>query len=89
MYCSPCDERMATPPARKRAGTSGMIHGGGAAVAVPLMLADGVPLVTISNILGHVPPAITAAISAHALDDQKAGAIASLGRRLRRATNDP
>lgn len=56
--------------------------------AATLMLADGVPLVTVSKILGHSSPAITAMIYAHALDDQKASAIASLGRRLRRAEED-
>ena len=57
--------------------------------AATLMLADGVPLVTVSKILGHSSPAITAAIYAHALDDQKASAIASLGQRLRRTKADP
>jgi len=56
--------------------------------AATLMLADGVPLVTVSKILGHSSPAITAMIYAHALDDQKADAIASLGRRLRRTKQD-
>lgn len=56
--------------------------------AATLMLADGVPLVTVSKILGHSSPAITAMIYAHALDDQKADAIASLGRRLRRSKKD-
>jgi integrase len=51
--------------------------------AATLMLADGVPLVTVSKILGHSSPAITATIYAHALDEHKASAIASLGQRLR------
>lgn len=51
--------------------------------AATLMLADGVPLVTVSKILGHSSPAITAMIYAHALDDAKASAITSLGQRLR------
>lgn len=51
--------------------------------AATLMLADGVPLVTVSKILGHSSPAITATIYAHALDDQKASAIAGLAKRLR------
>lgn len=51
--------------------------------AATLMLADGVPLVTVSKILGHSSPAITATIYAHALDDHKASAIAGLGQRLR------
>lgn len=56
--------------------------------AATLMLADGVPLVTVSKILGHSSPAITAVIYAHALDDQKASAIAGLGRRLRGTDED-
>ncbi len=51
--------------------------------AATLMLADNVPLVTISKILGHSSPAITATIYAHALDDNKASAIAGLAQRLR------
>jgi integrase len=51
--------------------------------AATLMLADSVPLVTVSKILGHSSPAVTANIYAHALDDSKAGAIAGLSRRLR------
>lgn len=42
------------------------------------MLADGAPLVTVSKILGHSSPAITATIYAHALDEHKASAIAGL-----------
>jgi integrase len=53
--------------------------------AATLMLADGVPLVTVSKILGHSSPAITATIYAHALDDNKASAIANLAQRLRTA----
>lgn len=53
--------------------------------AATLLLADSVPLVTVSKILGHSSPAVTATIYAHALDDYKAGAIASLSKRLRRA----
>jgi integrase len=56
--------------------------------AATLMLADSVPLVTVSKILGHSSPAITAVIYAHALDDQKASAIAGLGQRLRRTKQD-
>jgi integrase len=56
--------------------------------AATLMLADGIPLVTVSKILGHSSPAITAVIYAHALDDQKASAIAGLGRRLRGTKED-
>jgi integrase len=51
--------------------------------AATLMLADSVPLVTVSKILGHSSPAVTANIYAHALDDHKARAIAGLGARLR------
>ncbi len=51
--------------------------------AATLMLADGVPLVTVSKVLGHSSPAITATIYAHALDEHKASAIAGLSRRLR------
>jgi integrase len=51
--------------------------------AATLLLADGVPLVTVSKILGHSSPAITATIYAHALDDHKASAIAGLAKRLR------
>jgi len=53
--------------------------------AATLMLADGVPLVTVSKILGHSSPAITATIYAHALDTSKASAIASLAQRLEQA----
>jgi hypothetical protein len=48
------------------------------------MLADGVPLVTVSKILGHSSPAVTAQIYAHALDESKADAIAGLTQRLQR-----
>jgi len=47
------------------------------------MLANGVPLVTISKILGHSSPAVTAQIYAHALDESKAEAIAGLSQQLR------
>jgi integrase len=47
------------------------------------MLADGVPLVTVSKILGHASPAITAAIYAHSLDEHKASAIAGLSQQLK------
>ena len=57
--------------------------------AATLMLADGVPLVTVSKILGHSSPAITATIYAHALEDQKASAIADLSRRLQSEQNVP
>ena len=53
--------------------------------AATLMLANGVSLVTVSKILGHSSPAITATIYAHALDESKAGAIAGLSQRLRKA----
>ena len=49
--------------------------------ATPLLDA-GVPLVTVSKILGHSSPAVTAKIYAHALDESKAVAIAALSRRL-------
>jgi integrase len=52
--------------------------------AATLMLADGVPMVTVSKILGHSSPAITATIYAHALDESKSVAIAGLSRRLQR-----
>jgi integrase len=51
--------------------------------AATLMLASGAQLVTVSKVLGHSSPAITAKIYAHALDEQKASAIASLSARLR------
>ncbi len=51
--------------------------------AATLMLANNVPIVTVSKILGHVSPAITAAIYAHALDDSKSAAIADLSQQLR------
>ena len=51
--------------------------------AATLMLAEGVPLVTVSKVLGHSTPAITAAIYAHALDEQKSSAIAGLSQLLR------
>jgi integrase len=50
--------------------------------AATLMLADNVPLVTVSKILGHSSPAITATFYAHALDTSKASAIANLSQRL-------
>lgn len=46
------------------------------------MLANGVPLVTVSKILGHSSPTITAAIYAHALNEYKAEAIAGLSQKL-------
>lgn len=49
-----------------------------------LMLDAGVPLVTVSKILGHSSVAVTAKIYAHALDKSKASAIATLSGRLRR-----
>ena len=52
--------------------------------AATLMLADGVPLVTVSKILGHASAAITAMISAHALDESKPLAIAGLSQQLKR-----
>jgi integrase len=48
------------------------------------MLADGVPLVTVSKILGHSSPAVTANIYAHALDESKSTAIASLSKQLKK-----
>jgi len=42
------------------------------------MLANGVSLVTVSKILDHSSPTITATIYAHALDESKADAIAGL-----------
>jgi integrase len=51
--------------------------------AATLMLGDGVPLVTVSKILGHSSPAITANIYAHALDEAKSLAIASLSKQLK------
>lgn len=53
--------------------------------AATLMLMRGVPLVTVSKILGHSTPAITATIYAHTLDDAKSTAIAGLSKDLRRA----
>jgi integrase len=50
-----------------------------------LMLDAGVPLVTVSKILGHSSVAVTAKIYAHALDKSKASAIATRSGRLRRA----
>jgi integrase len=50
--------------------------------AATLMLADGVPLVTVSKILGHSSPAVTANIYAHAL--AKSQAIASLPKQLKK-----
>jgi integrase len=52
--------------------------------AATLMLADGVPIVTVSKILGHSSAAVTATIYAHALDSSKASAIGALSQRLRR-----
>jgi integrase len=53
--------------------------------AATLMLDDGASLVTVSKILGHSSPAVTARIYAHALDKSKAHAIAGLSRQIRRA----
>lgn len=39
--------------------------------AATLMLADGVPLVTVAKVLGHSSPSITGSIYAHALDESK------------------
>jgi integrase len=50
--------------------------------AATLMLADGIPLVTVSKILGHSSPAVTAKIYAHALDESKSIAIAGLSQKL-------
>jgi integrase len=50
--------------------------------AATLMLDNNVPLVTVSKILGHSSPAITAVIYAHALDDSKSGVIAGLSQQL-------
>jgi len=52
--------------------------------AATLMLADGVPLVTVSKVLGHSSPSITGSIYAHALDESKSEAIAGLSKRLKR-----
>jgi hypothetical protein len=52
--------------------------------AATLMLADGVPLMTVSKILGHSLSAVTAQIYAHALDESKADAIAGRSQKLRR-----
>lgn len=52
--------------------------------AATQMLADGVPLVTVSNILGHSSPAITVNIYAHALDEAKSQAIAGLSQHLKK-----
>jgi integrase len=51
--------------------------------AATLLLANGVPLVTVTKSLGHSSPAITAAIYAHALDESKSTAIAALSQQLR------
>jgi integrase len=51
--------------------------------AATLLLANDVNLVTVSKILGHSSPAVTANIYAHALDSAKAQAIAGLSARLR------
>lgn len=50
--------------------------------AATLQLASGASLVTVSKVLGHSSPAITATIYAYALDESKAGAIADLARQL-------
>lgn len=52
--------------------------------AATLMLDANVPLVTVSKILGHSSPAVTARIYAHALDKSRANAIAGLSAQLRR-----
>jgi integrase len=48
------------------------------------MLTDGVPLVTVSKILGHSSPAVTANVYAHALDEAKSQAIAGLSQQLKK-----
>jgi len=52
--------------------------------AATLMLADSVPLVTVSKILGHSSSAITANSYAHALDESKSVAIAALSKQLKK-----
>jgi len=52
--------------------------------AATLMLADGVPLVTVWEILGHSSPAIRANLYAHALDESKSVAIAGLSQQLKK-----
>jgi integrase len=47
-----------------------------------LVLDEGIPLVTVSKILGHSSAAVTAKI--YALDKSKASAIATLSGRFRR-----
>ena len=49
----------------------------------PVSIKAGQAHVTVSKMLGHSSPAITAQIYAHALDESKSGAIAGLSERLR------
>ena len=50
--------------------------------AATLMLADGVPVSTVSGILGHANAGITMKIYAHALQEGKASAVAGLSKKL-------
>lgn len=52
--------------------------------AATLMLANSVPLATVSKVLGHSSIAVTAKIYAHALDESKTAAISGLSEKLRR-----
>ena len=71
-------------PADRAAGLEGLRIHDLRHTAATLMLANSVSLVTVSKILGHSSPAITATIYAHALDESKASAIAELSERLRK-----
>ncbi len=50
--------------------------------AATLMIANGKPIPAVSKVLGHANVAITMTIYAHALEDDRADAIAELGQQL-------
>jgi integrase len=52
--------------------------------AASLMLAAGVPITDVSEILGHSSPAITARIYAHAYEEGKRHAVETMARLLRK-----
>jgi hypothetical protein len=52
------------------------------------LLAEGVPLPEVSQILGHANPAITARLYAHAVRRERGAAFRQLGAYYRRAADD-
>lgn len=47
-----------------------------------MMLAEGASLITVSKVLGHSSPIVTAKIYAHAFDEDKLAAVQSISRIL-------